>query len=80
MDSDFDDALDGLCGMVLNFDCNNLTKKEIIPSKARVLTSALFIKSVQVIKVKFDVITRHKTVFWCLHATDAQIFSSGHSY
>lgn len=35
MDSDFDIVLDGLRGMVSNFDFNNFTSKDIVPYKAQ---------------------------------------------
>ena len=54
MNSDLDNALDGLRGTILDFDVNSFTSKVIVPPKAQhILKSALFSKSVQDMKVKF---------------------------
>jgi len=75
MDSDFDNALDGLRGTIQDFDVNSFTSKDIVPPKAQnVLASALFSKSVQDMKVKFDMTTRQKAIFGCLQAPHAQDF------
>jgi hypothetical protein len=75
MNSDFDNALYGLRGKILDFDINSFTFKDIIPSKAQdVLTSALFSKSVQDMKVIFDMTTRHEAILGCLLAAHAQNF------
>jgi len=58
-----------------NFDVSSFTSKDTIPPKAQhVLATALFSKSVQDMKVKFDMTTRHKTFFGCLQATHSQDF------
>jgi hypothetical protein len=47
MDSNFDNDLDGLCGMIPDFDVNSFTSKDTVPLKAQhVLASALFSKIV----------------------------------
>ena len=62
MDSDFDNALDGLRATISNFDVSSFTSKDTVPPKAQhVLASALFSKSVQDMEVKFDMTTRKKT-------------------
>jgi len=59
MDSDFGNALDGLCGTIQNFDISSLTSKDIFPPKTQhVLTSAIFSKSVQDLEVNFDMTKR----------------------
>ena len=63
MDSDFDNALDGLRGTIPNFDVSSFTSKDIVPPKAQhVLASALCSKSVQDMDVKFDMTTRRKAI------------------
>ena len=53
MDSNFDNALNGLRGTIPDFDVSSFTSKDIIPSKApHVLASAIFSKSVQDMEVK----------------------------
>ena len=75
MDSDFDNVLDGVHGTIPNFDVGSFTGKDIVPPKAQhVLTSAFFSKSVQDMKVKFDMTTRHKLVLECLQAHMLMIF------
>ena len=75
MNSDFDNALDGLRGAIPDFDVSSFTSKDTVPSKAQhVLASALFSKSVQDMEVKFDMTTRQKTIFGCLQAAHAQDF------
>ena len=64
MDSDFDIALDGLRGMISNFDFSSFTSKDIVSHKAQhVLAIDLFSKNVQDIEVKFDMTTRQKSAF-----------------
>jgi hypothetical protein len=59
MDTGFDIVLDDIRGTSPNFDCSSFTSKDIIPPKTNhVLASALFSKSVQDMKVKFDMTTR----------------------
>jgi len=67
MDSDFDNALDGLRGTISNFDVSIFTKAQ------HVLVSALFSKIVQM-EVKFDMTTRHKAIFGCLQTAHARDF------
>jgi len=75
MDSDFDNALDGLRGMIPNFDVDSFTSKDAVPPKAQhVLASALFSESVQDKEVKFDMTTRQRAIFGCLQAAQAQDF------
>jgi len=75
MDSDFDNALDGLRGSIPYFDVSGFTRKDTVPPKAQhVLVSALFSKSVQDMEVKFNMTTRQKTIFGCLQAAHAQDF------
>jgi hypothetical protein len=75
MDSDFDNVLDGLRGTIPYFDISSFTCKDIVPPKAQhVLASALFSKSVQDMKVKFDMTTRQNAVLGCLQAAYAQDF------
>ena len=75
IDSDFDNALDGLRGTIPNFHVSSFTSKDIVPPKAQhVFASALFSKSVQDIEVKFDMTTRQKAIFGCLQAAHAQDF------
>jgi len=75
MDSDFDNALDGLHGAIPDFNVRRFTCKDIVPSKAdRVLASAFFSKSVQDMKVKFNMTTRRKTNLGCFQATHALDF------
>jgi len=63
MNSNFDNALDGLRGMIPNFDVSSFTSKDIVPPKAQhVLASALCSKSVQDMDVKFDMTTRRKAI------------------
>jgi len=55
VDSDFDNALDGLRGAIPDFDVSSFTSKDTVPPKAQyVLASALFSKSVQDMEVKFN--------------------------
>jgi len=43
MNSNFNNALDGLRGMILDFDISNFTSKDIVPPEAQhVLASAFF--------------------------------------
>jgi len=65
MDSDFDDnALDGLRGIIPDFDISSFTCKDTAPSKAQhVLPSALFSKIVQDMEVKFYMTTSSFRVF-----------------
>jgi len=75
MDSDFDNALDGLRGAIPDFDVSSFTSKDTVPPKAQhVLARALFSKSVQDMEVKFDMTTRQKAIFGCLQAAHAQDF------
>jgi len=75
MYSDFDNALDGLRGTIQNFDVSHFTSKDTVLLKAQhVLASVLFSKSVQDMKVKFDMTTRQKAIFGCLQAAHAQDF------
>jgi len=72
MDSDFDNALDGLHGTIPNFDVSIFTIKDTVPPKAQhVLASVLFSKIVQHMEVKFDNTTRQKTIFGCLQVAHA---------
>ena len=75
MDSDFDNALDGLRGTIPNFDVSSFTRKDIVPPKAQhILASAFFSKSFQDMDVKFDMTTRQNAIFGCLQAAHAQDF------
>jgi len=75
MDSDFDNALDGLRGTIPNFDVSSFTSKDTASHKAQhVLASALFSKSVQDMEVKFDMTTRQNAIFGCLQAAHAHDF------
>jgi len=75
MNSDFVNALVGFCSTVSDFNVNNFTSKDTVPPKAKhVLASVLFSKSVQDMKVKFDMTTRQKIVFGCLQASHAHNF------
>ena len=72
MDSDFDNALDGLRGAIPNFDVSSFTSKATVHPKAQhVLASTLFSKSVQDMEVKFDMTTRQKAIFGCFQAAHA---------
>ena len=52
MDSDFDNALDGLHGTIPNFDVTSFTSKDIVPLKAQhVLASALLVKVFKIWKL-----------------------------
>jgi hypothetical protein len=49
MDSDFTNALDGLCDMIPAFDFSSFTIKDTVPPKVQhVLASALFSKIVEI--------------------------------
>ncbi|KAK2443362.1 hypothetical protein QL285_014474 [Trifolium repens] len=75
MDSDFDNALDGLRSTIATVDFSNFASKDTLPRKAQhILASVLFDKIVQDMEVDFDMTTRQKTVFGCLKATHAQNF------
>ncbi|KAK2455796.1 hypothetical protein QL285_003218 [Trifolium repens] len=75
MDSDFNNALDGLRDMIPAFDFSSFTSKDTVPPKAQhVLASALFSKIVEDIEVNFQLTTRQKVVFGCLQAAHAQDF------
>jgi hypothetical protein len=75
MDSDFHIALDGLRGMISNFDFSSFTSKDIVPHKAQhVLVIGLFSKNVQDMKVKFDMTTRQKSIFGCCKHQMLMIF------
>ena len=75
MDSNFDNALDGLRGTFPYFDVSSFTNKYTVLSNAQhVLASALFSKIVQDMEVKFDMTTRHKADFGCLQAAHVQDF------
>ena len=75
MNFDFDCALDGLRGIIPNFDFSRFTRKDTVHYKAQhVFGSALFSESVWDMKVKFDMITRQKAVFGCLQVACAQDF------
>ena len=72
---DFGNALDGLRGAIPDFDVSSFTSKDTVPPKAQhVLASAPFSKSVQDMEVKFDMITRQKTIFEFLQETQAHDF------
>jgi len=74
MDSDIDNALDGLHGTILDFDVSSFTGKDTVPPKAQlVLASTISSKIVQDMEVKFDMTTRQKAIFGCLQA-DAHDF------
>ncbi|RHN71017.1 hypothetical protein MtrunA17_Chr3g0141711 [Medicago truncatula] len=74
MDSDFDNALNGLRGTISNFDIISFTCKDTVLPKAHVLASALFSKSVKDMEVKFGMNIRQKTILGCLHAAHAHDF------
>ena len=75
MDSNFDNVLDALRDTISDFNVSSLTSKNIVPPKAQhVLSSALFSKSVQNMKVRFDMTIRQKSVFACLQAAHVQDF------
>jgi len=75
IDSNFDNALDGLRGTIPDFNVTSFTCKDTVPPKAQhVLASALFSKIVQDMEVKFDMTTRHKADFGCLQAAHVQDF------
>jgi len=64
MNSCFDNVLNGLCGRISNFTCSSFISKNIFPPKERhVLASVIFSKSVQNMKVKFDMTTRQRKQF-----------------
>lgn len=55
MNLDFDISLDGLSGVILDFDFSGFPRKNIVPLKAQcALASVFFNKSVQDMNVKFD--------------------------
>jgi len=59
MDLDFDNALDGLRGTILNFDISSFTCKDTVsPKTQHVLTSAIFSKFVQDMEIKFNTTIR----------------------
>jgi len=75
MNSDFDNALDGLRGAIPDFDVSSFTSKDTVPPKAQhILASALFSKSVQDMEVKLDMTARQKRIFGCLQAAHAHDF------
>ncbi|KAK2402907.1 hypothetical protein QL285_052393 [Trifolium repens] len=75
MDSDFNNALDGLRDMIPAFDFSSFTSKDTVPPKAQhVLASALVSKIVEDIEVNFQLTTRQKAIFGCLQAAHAQDF------
>ncbi|PNX79464.1 hypothetical protein L195_g035450 [Trifolium pratense] len=77
MDLDFDNALDGLRDTIPTFDFSNFASKDIVPPKAQhILSSVLFGKIVQDMKVDFSVTTRQKAVFGCLKRHMLKTFSS----
>ncbi|KAK2384599.1 hypothetical protein QL285_071930 [Trifolium repens] len=73
MDSDFDNALDGLRSTIPTVDFGNFASKDTVPRKAQhVLASVHFGKIVQDMEVDFDMTTRQKAIFGCLKAAHAQ--------
>jgi hypothetical protein len=71
----FNNVLDGFHGTIPDFDCSCFISKDIVPPKARhVLASVFFSKSVQDMKVRFDMTTREKAIFGCLQAPHAYGF------
>jgi hypothetical protein len=74
MNSDFDNALDGLRGTISDFDISSFTCKDTVLPKVHVLASVIFSKSVQNMKVKFDMNIRQKTILGCLQAAHAHDF------
>lgn len=74
MNSNFNNALDGLSVMIQNIDLNSFTSKNNVPPKVQhVLTNAIFSKSVHDMNVTFDMTPRQKSIFGCLQATHTQV-------
>jgi len=68
MNSDFDRALDDLCGTILDIGFSNFSSNDTIHPKTRhVLMNSLFSKNVREMKLKFDMTTRQKEDFGCFH-------------
>ncbi|MCI10587.1 hypothetical protein A2U01_0031680, partial [Trifolium medium] len=75
MNSDFENALDGLRDTILTFDFHNFASKDNVPPKAQhVLASALFGKIVQNMEVDFNMTERQRAIFGCLKAAHAHDF------
>ncbi|GJV48940.1 retrovirus-related pol polyprotein from transposon TNT 1-94 [Tanacetum coccineum] len=75
MDDDYVSTLACLRDTIPSFDFSGFTNKDTAPSKAQqTLTNVLFSEMVKDMEVYFDMTIRHKAVFECLRAPQAQDF------
>ncbi|GKA36261.1 hypothetical protein Tco_0722752 [Tanacetum coccineum] len=75
MDDDYVSTLACLRDTIPSFDFSSFTNKDTAPSKAQqTLANVLFSEMVKDMEVYFDMTIRHKAVFECLRAPQAQDF------